>query len=75
MHRDAVTQRDVLPQIVPVEHHPRFVGETFGGNPIGVGVDSGDSPPVAVADLIDAVAEPVPGPGAPPTGPGTTRGR
>ena len=56
MHGGGVSQRDVLGEVVALEHGAGVVGESFGGKPIGLGVDGGDAPAVAVADLVDAVA-------------------
>jgi hypothetical protein len=64
VHGDRVAQRDVLPQIVGVEDDAGVVGEPFGGNPIGVGIDGDDAPAVAVAHLIHRVSPAVSGAGS-----------
>ena len=64
VHRGGVSQGDMLTQIVTFEHHPRLVGDAFGGKAVGLRVDRGDAPAVAVADLVDALAAAVPGAGA-----------
>jgi hypothetical protein len=50
-----VAQGDVLVQVVGLEDGSGSVDNTFGRNAIGVGVDGGHPPPVAVADLVDRV--------------------
>src|SRR6478609_1555381 len=61
VHGDRVPQRDVLAQIVVVEDDAGVVGESFGRNAIRSGVDGGDAPAVAVADLIHHVTTAVAG--------------
>jgi hypothetical protein len=55
MNGGGVAEGDVLGQVGVAEDGAGTVGESFGGKPIGVGVDRGDPPAVAVADLIDSV--------------------
>ena len=63
MHGHRVAEGDVLAQVVAVEDDARFVGEPFGGHPIGLLVDAGHAPPVAVTYLVDGLADGVLGPG------------
>ena len=50
-------------QVVALEDDAGAVGEPFGGDLAGLGVDPGDPPAVAVADLVDPIAAPVVAPG------------
>ncbi len=53
----------MLAPVVAVEDGAGAVGEPLGGDLPGVGVNPGDPPAVAVADLVDAVPAPVIGSG------------
>ena len=55
MHGRRVAQRDVVLQVVALEHDARLIGESFGRRAIRVVVDPGHPSAVAVADLIDPV--------------------
>jgi hypothetical protein len=63
MHRRRVAQRDVFFEVVVLEHRAGVVGESFGGKPIGVRIDRGHPPAVAVADLINRTGAVVAGAG------------
>ena len=63
VHGGGVAQGEVLAAVVALEDDPGAVGEPFGGDLPGVGVDPGDPPAVAVADLVDAVSAPMLGSG------------
>ena len=63
MHGHRVAQGDVLAQVVAVEDDARFVGEPLGGDAVGLFVDAGHPPPVAVAHLVDRRSEGMVGPG------------
>ena len=53
VHGAGVAQGDVLAQVVALEDDAGRVGEPLGGDAFVVGVDAGDAPAVAVADLVD----------------------
>src|SRR5262245_31744728 len=56
MHGRRIAECDAAGEVPAFEHGAGAVGEAFGGNAVGVGVDRGDAPPVAVTYLVDLVA-------------------
>jgi len=55
VHGGGITQGDVVADVVVVEDGAGLVGEPFGGDASGGGIQAGYPPPVSVTDLADVL--------------------
>ena len=55
VHGGGIAQGDVVAHVVVVEDGAGVVGEAFGGDASGGGIEAGHPPPVAVTDLADVL--------------------